>query len=444
MMNNPVKKKILLLDFAQETNSGDDIMQRAIIELCKKNFEGEFSIASYFGVNEFSYARGEFTGYKKDYSLDTSGGVYPTVFLKPLGGVLRRLQPGKNVIRVVYALWFLVIIALLRMKFPMSITELLLSRDQKQALNKYRSSDVIIWNGRNFRGKGRFAEALKIFELCANPILCMLLEKPVVCVGSSVWTLNSSISRYLIRWVVRNSKLFLAREKSSFNYIKEKVFVMEGCESLEYMPDLSFYSLNEVIKRKGLKCSSESKGVVALTLVGRREFPSDEVHQRYLKAISDLINHISLLNYKIRVVPQVTYSLEPYEQELQSIIRQSADANIEVIEDSLGTEGLLVEYLSADVLVASRMHSAIFASSGGTPIAAVSYDSGAKWAILDDLGVDSTMIIPANDVSSSALIENFDKAVSLGKLDESKNRTGYLASEIDRVFEELTKRSWMV
>ncbi|WP_054343111.1 polysaccharide pyruvyl transferase family protein [Neptunomonas antarctica] len=443
-MSNLVKKKLLLLDFAQETNSGDDIMQRSIIELCERHLEGELSITSYFGTNEFSYAKREFRGYREDYSLDTSGGVYPTVFLKPIDGLLGRLKPTKNILRVMYVMWFCVILMLLRMGVPLIITKFLLSKSQRQAFKKYLSADIVVWNGRNFRGKGRFSEALKIFELCVNPLICMFLKKPVICVGSSVWTLNSSISRYLIRLVVRNSKLFLVREKSTLRYINECVLGGNSCKSLQYMPDLSFYSLNKVITQKELNSVSESRRVVALTLVGRREFLNDEVHLRYLKAISDLINHITHLNYKIRVIPQVTYSLEPYEQELQSIISQNVDADIEVVQSYLGTEELLNEYISADVLVASRMHSAIFASSVGTPIIAISYDSGAKWAILDDLGVDSEMILSADCVSSSALIENFNKAILLGKLNDSKNLTQQLAAQIDRVFYELKSKSWMV
>ncbi|MDO6515538.1 polysaccharide pyruvyl transferase family protein [Neptuniibacter sp. 2_MG-2023] len=436
-MSNDVKKKVLLLDFAQETNSGDDVMQRAIIELCGKNMDSDFSITSYFGVNEFFYAKGEFKGYRNDYSLSAHGGFYPTLFLKPVGGLLKGISASRNILRLFYASWFLMIISLLRVKVPLFIVKFFLTSAQIVALEEYRSSDLIIWNGRNFRGSEGFSEALKIFELCANPMLCMLLGKPIVCVGSSVWTLNSPISRYLMRWVVKHSKSFIVREKSSYHYIKEDLFLDEGCKSLQYMPDLSFYFLNKIVTQKKYEFSDKFTGVVAITLVGRREFSDDKIHKNYIKAISDLIEYICRLNYKIRVIPQVTYGLESYDEELECIMNQNCDADIEVISGVLSTEGLLMEYLYSDVLVASRMHSAIFASSVGTPVSAISYDSGAKWAILDDLGIDRSLIVSVNDITSSLLIENFDKARLLGKLQGTVHRVELLSDEIEIVFKKL-------
>ena len=77
---------------------------------------------------------------------------------------------------------------------------------------------------------------------------------------------------------------------------------------------------------------------------------------------------------------------------------------ITIIQGEPKVRDLLGIYAQLDFLVATRMHSAIFASVVQTPLIAISYDDGGKWSILEELGY-SDFIIPYSKVSSSSLIE---------------------------------------
>ena len=61
-------------------------------------------------------------------------------------------------------------------------------------------------------------------------------------------------------------------------------------------------------------------------------------------------------------------------------------------------------YSRLDFLIATRLHSAIFALAVETPIVAIAYDEGGKWGILDRLGCGN-LVVAYSGVNSSMLIQ---------------------------------------
>ncbi|GAA5316976.1 MAG: hypothetical protein AseanaTS_21800 [Candidatus Pelagadaptatus aseana] len=416
---------VLLLDFAQQTNTGDDVMQRALIELCRDNVSSNITISTYFGANELLAVREEFGHYEEGYGLPVVGGVINTYF--------NRGRWSRSLGRVFQAIFCVFLLILLRFNVPSSFVRVLLTSKQKNTFDVYNQADIVIWNGRNFRGSGGAGEALKIFELCVNPFFCLMLEKPVFCIGASVWPLKSKIAKWLMKAAVKNSKAFLVRENDSYNYLYNELKLSE-CPSLDRIPDLSFYVINQYLHKNKTMLHRGVTGLVGLTLIGRRELPNDEIYSRYLNAFSKLVSHISKKDLQIKIIPQVTYNLEPYEKELYIIASQNPNVELEIVEGELGFEGLLDQYMGVDILVASRMHSAIFARSLGVPVTAVAYDEGAKWGILDGLNVHRGLVLSASTLSSEELINNFDEVHSGGVDMEVPELVDLLASKTKEKF----------
>jgi polysaccharide pyruvyl transferase WcaK-like protein len=83
---------------------------------------------------------------------------------------------------------------------------------------------------------------------------------------------------------------------------------------------------------------------------------------------------------------------------------QGAKENISVFKGNPTIYDLFAIYSKLDFLVATRMHSAIFASFVGTPLIAIPYDKGGKWNIIRELGYKD-QIIEYSDLAESRLQE---------------------------------------
>jgi len=431
------KKKplsVLLLDFAQQSNSGDDVMQRALIKLTNSKVSKNIVTTSYFGSNEFDMVKHEFSSYQDKFGLEVVGGFFTTNYKNRADGkVISILR------RAISILSLLVVLVAIKLNILKFFSKIFLNNHQISALKNYIDADIVIWNGRNFRGNtgsGQVSEFMKVFELCGNPLVCMFLGKPVYCVGASVWPMKGRLSKYLMGYVSTCAKRFWLREQRSFKYMQE--IVGQNSTDIAQMPDLSFYELNDIFNLQPSLKPVNTSSIVALTLVGKKEINNSRLHRNYIDAFSELVSFISEKGFEIRVIPQVTYDEEPYESELMEIIKRNPKAKIVVVDKKLDTEGLLYEYCNANVLVASRMHSAIFAVSAGLPVTAVCYDCGAKWGILDDIMVPHNLILTASSLTSEKLINNFEKILVNSSRLRLDDELSYFSKECEKVFDEIS------
>jgi polysaccharide pyruvyl transferase WcaK-like protein len=428
MENKKDNLKVLLLDVAQQSNAGDDIMQVALISLIRKYISQDILPMAYFGSNEFKDVELEFSGYKEKYGLNVISGFAPTFYKKrKKNKILQTLVRFTNVFKI-FSILFLM---------KLGLGKLLMSSGEKESYESILASDIVIWNGRNFRGgNGKLSEFLKVVELCFNPLMCIALKKPIYCVGSSVWPLDCKLTKLLMEYIINKSNIFYVRESKSFNYSK---FVLNiSTDRLKQMYDLSFYELNNILIQNPELFYNKDSRTIAVTLVGRREFSSENTYKKYLSAYINFVAYAHKHNYKVKVIPQVTFDLEPYNEVVEQIKLNNPDADIEVVEKKLDILGLIKEYCNSRALVASRMHSAIFASSAGIPVTAVSYDSGGKWAILNDIGVNSELVVDSESVNSETLIKNFEKLISIF-VPCTREHLSILALGSEEVFKEIMK-----
>lgn len=431
MMNNENQSpSVLLLDFAQQTNFGDDIMQRALISLSKKYLSSNISASSYYGYNEFELARKDFSSYSENFNLDVIGGFSATYFKNRSSNKL--FSVAKRLLFLFNCFLYLVSI---KLGFGSIVSKVFFSKDKREVLQRIIDADIVVWNGRNFRGSStsKLAELIKILELCVNPLVCIFLGKKIYSVGSSIWPLQSPVSKAVMKFVINNSTSFWAREKATESYMRSELSIESGV--VKKMPDLSFYVLNQVVSETDKFIRDLDSNVIALTIVGRKEFLTDDIHQQYLHAMSKFVDAAHQLGYSIRVIPQVTYEEEPYDYELNYLLSKNKDADIEVAAHGNSVEYLLSEYCKCKLLVASRMHSAIFASSCGLPVTAITYDSGAKWSILDDLNISRELVMDSTNIDTEKFIDNFKTCLALSEKHEGKNSSiPVLSGGVENIF----------
>ena len=125
--------------------------------------------------------------------------------------------------------------------------------------------------------------------------------------------------------------------------------------------------------------------------------------------MNSLVRHLLAKGYKIDVVPQVFYEWEGYNDLLDLIFENVDDMTaVSIIKDNLAPTELFKQYVNSDFLIATRMHSAIFALTHCTPVVAIPYDSGGKWAILTNMGMNANYIINYQQVTPEKLITTFN------------------------------------
>lgn len=420
------RKRIALLDFWSEKNRGDAAMQVALIELVEKYFPGyELVVIAAYGANQWPKFLDEFD-YSRSRVAGILGGLRPT-FLPFGGSRWLHQRPIRMLADAGGAVAALVLLPFLRLGVLRAIVARLLPKAFRHTLTTLASVELVIWNGRNFRSNGFLREPYDMLTLVYNPMVCLALGKHVAAVGVSIWKLRNPVSRAVLRWVMRRLFFVSAREEESFARLAS---LTGPKQRVARLPDLSFYVLKGIAQTAQMRPGHSRLEHVGLTLV---DWWGDGpvARGRYVRAMQGLVKHLTRdIGARVTVVPQVTYRMERTDALARSIISDADSKLVTVIEKELGIDELVRLYASLDILVATRMHSAIFALVSGTPVLAVAYDQNGKWGILEELGLGH-WIVRYTEVDSQTLVR---------KLNELWKRREDVIGEVrKRVMEACTK-----
>jgi len=403
--SSPKPVSVVILDFASEKNRGDAAMQVSILSLSKQHFpEAQIDVVTVFGANQHPACLSEF-----DHTYDTASSV---TFRGGLVRTYEQLIAGDapanqwQRLRALLQIAFVTLAVLLRM--PHAWRRRLVMASARPTFDCLLKADYIVWNGRNFRGFSYWKEPLALYTLCAQPLLCAALGKPMVCLGASVWELKNPLSRLLIECTFSACRLVTLREPKSFAYVQETYPDLAHQKRFVLVPDLSLPMLQSIAQSLPSLPKSDTV-TIAITIVGRREVGSEEAYLSYIEAVRLLVTHVNkTLQAHILVVPQVTFAPEANEEAVSKAMSILPDDAYTILTSDMSVQELVATYKQVDMLIASRMHSAIFAATVGTPVLALSYDSGSKWHILSDMGLPHSAVISIQTVADTDVIAAFD------------------------------------
>ncbi|WP_018415245.1 polysaccharide pyruvyl transferase family protein [Teredinibacter turnerae] len=389
---------ILLLDFASEMNRGDAAMQEAILDIVEDVYpNAEKSIVSVYGENQETAFKDHF-----DCSALHDVDIYPGVrnSFNPLSSQFKNL--GNKKLRSLFGIlfaYFQLVIYFLSLKT-------IFFGPGKRALSKIASADAVLWNGRNFRNRNGIGEIYDMFAMLLHPFYCLVLKKKTYAIGVSIWPLRYAISRIMLRFVLSRCVYVTARESYSLEYAQKKL----GLKNVKLAPDLSFYFINKYRNEDDI---ARDPKLVSFTLVDWKE-SGLIARQRYKDSIAALMKHLLCAGYRVQVVPQVYYEWEGYVGLLSEIYQEHPDLNGKLIEikSYLSPKELFAEYRKSACLIATRMHSAIFALTHMCKVICVPYDAGAKWHIVSDMGLDAKYMINYSEIAPKVLVDAFENIIN--------------------------------
>lgn len=390
---------ILLLDFWSDRNRGDAAMQLGLVRLLRRRIpEARLVVMAAYGANQWPTFLDE---------LDETapivdgvvGGIRPT-FVPFDTAILRR----RAVRRVANAAGLAAALALvpfwLLLRWVPAFDRTLAPR-LRASVREIRRADLVLWNGRNFRADSPSREPYEMFNLVYNPIVAMLLGRPVAAIGVSLWPLRNPLARRLVSAVLGRTFFVSFREHDSY---ERGVVELRGRRpAVELLPDLSFAVLDPPIELdSGADCKSARPKRLGVTLVDWRGSGSG-ARDRYVEALSGFLStFLEEPETEVTIIPQVTYEMEATETIERELIERVASPRLHAIRGRPTVVELLALYREQEIVVATRMHSAIFALSQGTPVVTIPYDSGGKWGILRMLGLER-IDVPFTDVNAGSL-----------------------------------------
>lgn len=402
-----IKNNILLLDYCSESNRGDAAMQEGLLKLIYRYFDKPIvSIISVFGANQESKLKKEFDHSRK-YPVLFFGGLKPTFY--PIDSSEDESILEVEIKNALCFLLSLALLVLLSLKIPTNWARRLLPKKYQSSLLQMESADLVLWKGKNFRPRiNGVVEVYRLLNQVFHPLVCFALSKPVACVSASVWHFHNRLSRKILREVFQRCFYVSLREKSSYDEVRE-LLGKESNTRVELLPDLSFAvcDYDKTIKAKRTLSDAAIPETIGLTLVDWKD-EGHEVRENYKKTITQTIEYFVNLGSKIVIIPQVTKKWEANDLLISEILQaQNMSENISIISGNPSVTELISIYNRMDFLVATRMHSAIFASFAGTPLVAIPYDKGGKWNIIRDLGYRN-FIINYSDLNFHSLLSKIE------------------------------------
>lgn len=388
------KPSILLLDFYSEKNRGDAALQVALTKLTQKTFpDTDIHIVSAMGANLSKMLLGHFAWSSKEH-VPVVGGIAPTF----LGSDGESSNFGHSAIyrklHALYSLCFTLYVLLVSV-LPVKNTykPFLVPQPYRTTYMLLVKADLIIWRGTNFRlGKSTFQQTHQTYRWLYQVLVCILLRKQVAVVGISIWPVKNRIAKSLFRFVLNRCFFVGSREQLSFRRLQHIIGKESKC--LHLVPDLSFYFLNEYILRVSDRATPTSR-IVGMTITDRHGSDA-AARQKYILTMASLLDKIlEDREVNVKIIPQVTAEWEQAGDVLKEILKCTENNSlnrVEVLAGEFSSEELLKEYAHLDYLIATRLHSSIFALSVGVPVFVMRYDTGPQWEILSMLNMQKYVI----------------------------------------------------
>lgn len=398
-------RKIVILDLLSEMNRGDAAIQVGMLKMLRQAYPGAtFTVVAAIGANQYPDLLQEF-----DHSLlngeSIHGGLIPTYYpLKKKAGNAPLFEI-KNVLGIISRLW---ILAALKINIPALFVKRLLSRKYQLVMDRILDADLVVIKGRNYRQ--RKSEALEIFRVATkifNIWLCALLNKRIFLIGVSAWEQRSELATRMLANAFKSCELVTVREKRSLKVV-QKMATRYHFDTPLLMPDLSYATFegrSEIIRSRKSFPTTDFPRLIGITLL---DWKTDDliIRDKYLESVSQCITHFSQSGTKFIIIPQVIIKWDESSGAIDRLCSEHAK-NITVIKDHLYENELLRVYAALDMLVGTRMHSAVFAAAVNTPFVAIANDIGAKWNIIEDLGYKD-YLINYRDITPQILIDKIN------------------------------------
>lgn len=412
-MNTTVK--IALINVHSTYNAGDAALTQAALDQLKVNFPN--SDISLIMNDPDSY-----TGVEK-------------VLLSILSWLNR---PGsKPFIRFIY-LVFLTALPILTFRVSGKTIYFPFSRDIQPTIDTLIKSDLIVSVPGGYYysyGKGR-----AFLYLNYTLLIPILANKPLYMLPQSFGPLKKSWEVYLSRWVLNKSRILMAREPVSYQFLAG---LPVDPKKLDLLPDMAFAFQGKQpefgeqwLINIGIE-PFQDRPLMGMTVIDwEAQYNYFNQQAKYEKVILAGINNF-IEKYKGTVIlfPQCSGPDPAEDDRLPSMKLKKASGNNEkiiVVETPLNADQLISAYSQMDIFIGTRMHSNIFALIGIIPVIAIGYLHKTS-GIAKMVGIED-WVMEIREMSESELINKIDNLLKKRNeyVNQLKNKMPTLVKEANK------------
>ena len=288
-----------------------------------------------------------------------------------------------------------------------------LTQPQKKSLQAYFNADLVISAPGNFiysSGKAGLTLIIVIYTM----FYASLVGKPLYLFPQSIGPLQRNRDRKLVRWVLNRARIVMVREPISLNEIRSAGVTNPNCFLI---PDVAFaFQGSPVYEAKNwlisLDISVENdQPLLGITVINwGAQTAQPTVQARYEDAIFTVVQYfLDTTSGKVIFFPQVCGSAKVDDDRVpaQRIAKRFSgnSSRIIFIEQMATPELLRTAYQFMDIFIGTRMHSNIFALSGGVPVIAIAYRPKTQ-GIMQMIGLEE-WTIEIEKITGEAIITRF-------------------------------------
>jgi colanic acid/amylovoran biosynthesis protein len=285
-----------------------------------------------------------------------------------------------------------------------------LKQDTVDVINEIYDSDIVISCG------GGYINSLGKLQIRLSYILTgIAFNKPTIFYSQSVSDLFGPFDKFIVKFTINKSDMFIAREKLTYNYLIN-IGVMSSKLSLQADSAFLLQMKEPSQLDDKLRDILSRNNTVGIT-VTRWNFPGlsnaaklkDNYISCFRKFASYLVNDC---NFNVIVFPQVTGPNDFSDDRLfaKEIFAPLNNNGITVLEGKYSPENLKMLISKAKYFVGTRMHSNIFAIGAKVPTIAIAYQDKTV-GIMEMIGMED-LVIHINNITENNLIDKFNKLVS--------------------------------
>jgi len=413
---------IMITKLWSDRNRGDSAIGIATAQLLRRSFpNSELYGMSYFGANQDDLVQSELFAIK-NYVHSVVGGLFPT-FTSYKSSSQLRARMHVRLLTYLSFVFALAVLFVIRIKW---FANMPLGKFGK-SLELFKKSDLIVVKGGSHIHGGRgLGPCLYLFKELYPAFLAVVLRKPYLLLGHSIWEIDKMPSKCLFKFVAKRATLITVREENSFENLK-KIGVTEN---VKILPDLSFFIRTG--EQKG-SCPRQPRHKLRVGITVRC-WGAHQYRYRYLLCMKEFIEFL-VHEYKatVLIVPH-TIGPTAFENDLlesrklYNLVQGEELAEVVLVDQDLSMNDLLDLYSSLDILVGTRFHSVIFAFLRGVPAIAISYESPKAYGIMKMLGLEGFCI----DISKIKLKDLIQRFADL------ERSSPIIRSQIDSFLSELS------
>ena len=425
----------MLIHSYSELNKGDaGIILATVQNIRKQDKDSKIYLYSTYGYNDLQFKEQHL--FLKQHVDGVVPALFPELFLK-----IGQKQYHGSKAKAIALIWHLIRSTLILLS-P-TLFSFLLQKEEKESMQLMQTSDFVISKGGSFLcNEGSNREFFALIRLFHPFFLAKKFQRKTLILGQSLGPVKGYFSQVFFRLGIKSVDEIYIRETKTLDLLKSDNIILKDTK---VVPDMAF-ALDDSEGQVDEVVSQGTHYKVGMTIV---DFPFKNVEDKhsYMQAMADVMVHLmDTHKAKVYIYPQVITILPDgttdmrLTYQIHDLLPDDKKKSVIILTKNYSPMDLKKMYGLMDIFIATRLHSAIFATGNLVPTLNISYHGTKSEGTFQLLHLDE-WIYRITDVKSDELLNRVENLIQ--QQDEIKEilkvRAPELKEKIETTFAHIIK-----